>query len=510
MKPYLTKAAAALTAGLAAGAAGAQPTLTLSTSETHPTGGIVVGGTEFGDIEAVDIFFDTTDLQIGVTGATGAFSGVAIAVPAAALPGTHFITAIGRHSGLAVQKSFTVATFWQKNGFGSHNQNANPYENVLSPSTVSGLDLAWSVDLSSNPNNYLVGSPVVYFGRLYAADGLGTIHALSASSGGAIWNTTLGSNLTLTAPTVATSIVYVGAASTQSQNTGALYALSYASGKIIWSSPVGAVSTAPTVANGVVYFGTTNGQVVALNASTGALLYSVLVSPTNGEFNGSPAIVNGTLYLGCGDGFLYAINAASGAVVWSYNTTGPVLASPTVANGLVFAGNEKAGPDTDLDINAFNADSGDPAWAANNDAGGSVDGSAAAYDLIYTAYGDGFLSAYAPTTGAVAWNAQLDGPSALGMPAVANGVVYVSGNGNCQSTCSGFVNALNAQTGARLWSAFVPGNDDNFTTRQPIVVNGMVFIAQETSIYAYALGVGSSVSHVPRPSIAALRALQPH
>jgi len=89
------------------------------------------------------------------------------------------------------------------------------------------------------------------------------------------------------------------------------------------------------VVNGVVYIGSDDNNVYALNATTGALLWSY---ETNGEVESSPVVANGVVYVGSDDGNVYALNATTGALVWSYTTAGVVYSSPAVANGLVYVG----------------------------------------------------------------------------------------------------------------------------------------------------------------------------
>ena len=103
---------AVLFAGSAALAA--TPSLTLSSTRGPPTSNITVGGKHFGTVEAVDIYFDSTDLVLTVTSAAGAFSGIDITVPASTVPGKHRITGVGRHTGLAAQHAVTVRTIWSE------------------------------------------------------------------------------------------------------------------------------------------------------------------------------------------------------------------------------------------------------------------------------------------------------------------------------------------------------------------------------------------------------------
>ena len=134
-------------AGLVAPAAGsisaaaAAPGITLSPKTGPPTSQVMVSGTGFGAFEAVDIYFDTTDEALASTGADGSFSGITISVPGSAVPGTHFITGVGRHSGLSAQAPFKVNANWLQFRFANKHRGVNPYENVLSPANTRGKAL---------------------------------------------------------------------------------------------------------------------------------------------------------------------------------------------------------------------------------------------------------------------------------------------------------------------------------------------------------------------------------
>ena len=96
----------------------------------------------------------------------------------------------------------------------------------------------------------------------------------------------------------------------------------------------GGPNSSPAVANGVVYFGSLDNNVYALNASTGAKLWSYA---TGAGVQSSPAVANGVVYFGSGDNNLYALNASTGAKLWSYTTGGGIDSSPTVVNGVVYS-----------------------------------------------------------------------------------------------------------------------------------------------------------------------------
>jgi len=63
----------------------AAPALTLTPTSGPPTKQVTASGTGFSAFEAVDLYFDTEDLCLGVTDETGAFSST-LKVPSAAPP----------------------------------------------------------------------------------------------------------------------------------------------------------------------------------------------------------------------------------------------------------------------------------------------------------------------------------------------------------------------------------------------------------------------------------------
>src|SRR5690348_15458968 len=93
-------------------AADASPAVALSVASGHPKFTTSVSGSGFGANQGVDIYFDTTDLILDVTDASGKFGPDKLTIPAGALPGSHWITAIGRRDGDAAHKAFNVTTLW--------------------------------------------------------------------------------------------------------------------------------------------------------------------------------------------------------------------------------------------------------------------------------------------------------------------------------------------------------------------------------------------------------------
>jgi polyvinyl alcohol dehydrogenase (cytochrome) len=151
----------------------------------------------------------------------------------------------------------------------------------------------------------------------------GVYWAVSPATGATLWSTTVGPGGKLGGIQWGTASdnqrIYVAISNAGQQpytlqpsgvpwNGGSWAALNPATGAIIWQVPDPGFSTvhptnhamslAPvTVANGVVYVASMSGYMYALDAATGATLWSFLAP---GSVNAAPAVVNGTLYWGTG------------------------------------------------------------------------------------------------------------------------------------------------------------------------------------------------------------------
>ena len=97
----------------------------------------------------------------------------------------------------------------------------------------------------------------------------------------------------------------------------------------LWTFKTGGVIAASaTVVGGVAYVGSWDGFEYALNAATGALIWKTSLGITSAPACSPPslgissvaAVVGGVVYVGGGDSNWYALNAATGAVLWSVPT----------------------------------------------------------------------------------------------------------------------------------------------------------------------------------------------
>jgi outer membrane protein assembly factor BamB len=272
-------------------------------------------------------------------------------------------------------------------------------------------------------------------------------------------------------PAVANGVVYVGSVE------GIVYALNASTGAKLWTFATGGdVESSPAVANGVVYVGSDDGNLYALNASSGAKLWSFVTGITENPLTSSPSVVNGVVYVGAGDD-LVALNAGTGSRLWSFAVGSVLESSPAVANGVVYMGS------TEGIVYALNASTGARLWSFDTDSAGEngiFSSAAVANGVVYVGSNNGNVYALNASTGVKLWSYIAAKPNfqVLSSPAVANGVVYFG-------SFDGNVYALNASTGALLWS--FPAD----TLSSPAVANGVVYIESGDKLYALNASTGA-------------------
>jgi outer membrane protein assembly factor BamB len=475
--------------------AAAVPTVTISPTVTPPTEIVDVSATGFGARETVDIYFDASDTALAVSNGKGAFSNIHLTVPAGAVPGKHYITAVGRRSGDAAQHAVTIQANWAQFGFNNLGHHNNFYENVVGAATVGTLDTLWSFAAT----DAIQSSPAVVAGVVYFGSDDGNVYAVNAANGMQLWSFTT-ENYVRSAPAVVDGVVYVGS---EDNN---LYAINAATGKQIWQfTSGGEVLSSPAVADGVVYFGSDDGNIYARDAATGAKVWTY--AATTGLSNvllanvlSSPAVVDGIVYIAASvendnlsfSGYVFALNAKTGATIWSDSVCADVIqSSPAVADGVIYIGCN------DGYLYAINGNADPPQVLWKYQTGDAITSAPAVADgVVYFTSQDKNVYAVDATSGDAVWSAPYTtGGAIFSSPAVANGVVYVGSEDN---NGNDYLYGLDAANGSVLWAGI---NGGPFVTGSAAVANGVVFIGSEDqSIYAYSLnGAAPATAQVSPP-----------
>ena len=381
-------------------------------------------------------------------------------------------------------------------------------ESGFNPTSVKNLQLAWQAS-DSGPNNGVFSQPVVSNGLVYWGSNDGYERATN-TSGNLVWQTNLGrtsppactdpSSFGISStPTIttdvpvggATSVLYVGGGNSK------LYALNAATGAVLWSYDIGGnpntfIWDSPLVYGNSVYIGVssfgdcplTQGQVLQLNRVTGALQNTFNVVPN-----------------GCTGGGVWSsptLDAAAGTIYFTTGTPSPDCPStpggPSMyelrASDLSLVGSWTIPPaqqTTDADFGAtptlFNGVIGGqtvPLVGAINKNG-----------IFYAFKRDALPSGPVwqtriatgganPTTG--------NGPIA---PAAFDGTTLYVGGDNT-SGCSGTVNALNPSTGAFIWQHCF--TDGGFVEGAVTVTSGgVVAVGEGSNIALVSAATGASL-----------------
>lgn len=473
------------------GVALAAVTLTPTPRSGPPTKAVRVTAAAFGANEAVDVYLDTTDLALAVSDASGRIS-CTVTIPATTLPGTHWITAVDRKSGLAAQAEFIVRTNWVEFGGDGTRAGHNATENILGRSTVEGLYQIWE---SPKTDGFSFSSPTVVNGVIYIGSYEGILYAFRLATGTLKWKAALDLGYIESTPAVSGPYVYVGA------TDGRVHAFKRTDGTKVWESTIGgSILSAPAVDVNSVYVGGTDSRVYALDKTTGSLRWSAVA----GKFGvrAGLAVVRNTVYVGTGDGQVCAFDAATGNQKWARRMDpAGCSGTPAVVDGVVYAST------TNGWLCAFKAVNGRRLWRTSPGSGFRA-GPAVARGVVYITDGDGGVNAFDAQTGEMRWrNGYMSPTGFMSSPTVAGGVLYVAENGSpwLPDDKGGRAYALNTADGEVLWA----GMAGTGATSTPTVVDGVLLVSSLDG-RVHAFGIGSSYPDRPkaapdsRPNPAAL------
>ncbi|MBV9624855.1 MAG: PQQ-binding-like beta-propeller repeat protein [Acidobacteria bacterium] len=230
-------------------------------------------------------------------------------------------------------ETLAAAEDWPKYRHDLQNTGASG-ESTITTSNVTSLSLKWefkaAASITGEPAVATVnGTHIVFFG-----DWSGNFYALNAVTGQKIW-------------------------SFQIDKISGCTQIAQYSCKTIASSA--------SVVNGIVYFGAHNAFVYALNAANGALVWKNQVANANQNYAvwTSPAVYNGLVYVGlanagddapCNVGQVMALNASTGARVWSFQT----IDQSSCSTGICTGGGVWASPALDTTTKILYVGTGNP------------------------------------------------------------------------------------------------------------------------------------------------------
>lgn len=218
-------------------------------------------------------------------------------------------------------------------------------------------------------------TPTYYEETLFVASLDRHLYAIDATDGSEKWAIELSGAMSAE-PVVNPENNLVYAASYDRE----LHAIDIDSGNEVWAvQATDWIWSAPALTDGTLYFGDSSGNVFAVDAADGEVLWESGVHAMNtvagvtqnppleikGAIQASPAVHNGMVYfasLGNGaseEGLLVALDAASGDELWQVTTPAPLFADPVIVDDvIVIAMQSEAGI-----LQAYELETGDLSWS---------------------------------------------------------------------------------------------------------------------------------------------------
>lgn len=140
---------------------------------------------------------------------------------------------------------------------------------------------------------------------MYAIGEDGTVSARDPGNGALLWNTPMGLRdfSDSGVPVVSDGVVYVSGNAESQGDDGQAVAFNAKTGAVMWRRELPQVSSSPTVSSGTVYVGTKTGDLHLLNAGDGASLGKASLAD---DRDPHAVVSGGVVYFGAGDGHLRA------------------------------------------------------------------------------------------------------------------------------------------------------------------------------------------------------------
>ena len=316
----------------------------------------------------------------------------------------------------------------------------------------------------------VVSSPVWSGGVIYFGSDDHNVYAVDAATGLQKWKYATGGPVPCT-PAVAGGVVYVAS------YDGKFYALDAEKGLPRWkfatggerrfeargihgfqpktqtiAYPFDVFLSSPVVAGGAVYFGSGDGNVYALDATSGGLRWKFA---TGNVVHSSPAYDAGTVYFGSWDSYFYAVDAATGKERWRFHGGEDELihnqvgfqSSPAVVEGVVYTGCR------DSNVYALDAATGKEKWRFNNAMSWVISSPAVVNGKILFATSDSSLFHVVDREGKSVMK-QGTGAYVFSSPSVAGEVAYYG-------VLNGTLQARDLRSGELLWQYETDAAKDN-------------------------------------------------
>jgi outer membrane protein assembly factor BamB len=330
--------------------------------------------------------------------------------------GQTLLTATGRRSGDVASYPIDITDSWTQTSQNAEHTGLQPNNIAFGAPTAGAkytLGRAWAY-ADGSP---MTSSPTVYDNVVYVGDTSGTVTALLLQSGAVLWTYAAATAIT-TSPVYDNGMVYAVAGSQ-------ILALDASTGSLVWSTSLdGTVQGALTVAGGVLYLGTTTDQIEAVSEADGSVIWQTTVP---GAVTAAPSVDTGNGLLITGDeaGVVTALALSTGLQVWQVVTGSAISVSPTISANWVYVGS------ADGIVGGWNELTGDEMWTTQLP--GAVTATAGLTEgVLVEGTSAGTLSALDPTTGAITVTMKPSGAKGItgGIALTTDRVEVTTANGN--------------------------------------------------------------------------------
>ena len=212
---------------------------------------------------------------------------------------------------------------------------------------------AWRVSAGAGSSNkeQLAASPIFAAGRIFTIDTSAVVRAISPENGATIWQTQIRGEDAPTSALFGGGVSFDNGRLYASNGVGDIAALDASDGKLLWMvRPGGPLRGSPTIANDNVYLITQDNQLFALNPADGATRWSGAGAVELAGVLGaaSPAAAQGTVVAGFSSGELNAYRYENGRVLWQdalartsistmVTSLSDIDADPVIDSGRVYA-----------------------------------------------------------------------------------------------------------------------------------------------------------------------------
>ena len=341
----------------------------------------------------------------------------------------------------------------------------------------------WSANIGSGSNrkNRISVAPVVADGRIFTIDS-GTGVTATSTSGGTLWSTDLTASFDKGGGQSSGGLATAGGRVYATTGYGELVALDAASGAVIWRQRVDApISGAPATDGQAVYVSGRDGSAWAINAADGKVSWQVIGTPGKTAYVGSAAPTIGdraVIFPSAAGDLMAVLKIGGGTKVWqsslagkrlgrAYALTADVTGDAVIAGKTLFAGTGNGR------TVAMSASSGERIWSAGEGALGPV---AVAGGSLFLVNDEAKLVRLDASTGEVIWAVEMpyftnDKPKrrkgifAHYGPILAGGRIMVVSS-------DGLLRAFDPTDGTLAYTAEIPGG----AAAQPAVAGGTMYV----------------------------------